>query len=73
MSDANAVISGPALMAYRKSIHMSRNSLGVACAKSGQWIGNIEKGQSFSLTDLELYKLAGALSIKPEDLTGDAK
>jgi transcriptional regulator with XRE-family HTH domain len=57
MTDESATINGSAIKAYRKSIGMSRNELGATCHKSGQWILNIENGNRFIVTDLDLYRL----------------
>ena len=69
MADGRTNINGELMKIYRQSIKMSRAALGKSCLKSGTWIAYIEnEGPSVNVTPLELYRLAQALQVHPEDL-----
>jgi hypothetical protein len=68
MADDRTNINGKLMKIFRQSIKMSRAALGRSCLKSGTWIAYIENEGPHVVTPLELYRLAQALRVRPEDL-----
>lgn len=65
----NGSVNGLALKLHRVALGLSRPELSAKCGKSETWLRRIEGGKGrFVLTDLDLYRLAMALGIKPSDL-----
>lgn len=69
MASDRANVNGDAIRAFRKSIHMSQDTLGDSCKRTGMWVSGLENGKpGFVATHLEHYKLAMRLGIQVDDI-----